>query len=221
MWRCWLHVSVQPFCWVCVLCPPLPSNALCISFPPPVLNAEGHFVFPSSSNRCLHWCLSSPPVCVCVCVRCLCEGVCDSRPVKSDVWDAKGGVVPYLPAPSAPAVWSCRPRLLLPPLSSWLLSLSLCGGLCCRPSFFPSFPPLPSQISVPPVCHMSHNMVALRTTSKSLIFLRFEFKLRWQSFDKLWLEIFTHNSLSLLPHPAAPSQWKFLPLLLVPDRNTR
>lgn len=88
--------------------------------------------------------LFSPSVCVC----CLCEGVCNSGTVKSDVWDAEGGIVPYLSASPAPAVWSRRPRLLLPPLSSRLLPLSLCGGLCCRPSFPPFLPPAFPSMSV-------------------------------------------------------------------------
>lgn len=79
---------------------------------------------------------SSPPLCVCVC--CVWKGVCDSGPVKSDVWDAKGGVVPYLPASPVPAVRSSGPRLLLLLLSSWLLPLSLCGGVCCPPLLFSS-----------------------------------------------------------------------------------
>lgn len=84
-----------------------------------------------------------PSHCVCVCCA---EGVCDSGPAKSDVRDAQGGVVPHLPAPPAPAVGSRRPRLLLPPLSSRLLPLSLCGGVCCPflPSFLSSSPSFPA-----------------------------------------------------------------------------
>lgn len=115
-----------------------------MSFPHSVMTQEVTECSSSSSCRLSCCCVSSllsfssPLLCVCVC--CLCEGVCDSGTVKSDVWDAKGGIVPYLSASPAPAVWSRRPRLLLPPLSSWLLPLSLCGGLCCHPSFPPFLP---------------------------------------------------------------------------------
>lgn len=73
--------------------------------------------------------LFSPHVCVA-----RGTGVCDSGPVKSDLWDAKGGIVPYVSAPPAAAVRSRRSRLLLPPFSSWLRPVSRCGGVC-RPSF--------------------------------------------------------------------------------------
>lgn len=59
------------------------------------------------------------------------EGVCDSGPVKSHLWDAQGGVLPYLPAPPAPAARSGGPRLLSPRL----LPLSVCGGLSSPPIF--------------------------------------------------------------------------------------
>lgn len=65
---------------------------------------------------------------------CVCEGLCDSGPVKSDVWDGKIGVVPYLPTSPAPAARSSRPHLLLPPLSSCLLPPSLIRGVCCLSS---------------------------------------------------------------------------------------
>lgn len=99
---------------------------------PHSLDAEGHWVFWYVSLLLLTSvltavCLSPPLSLLPLCVWCLWEGVCDSGPVKSDVWDAKGGVIPYFPASSAPAVWSRRPRLLLPPLSSRLLAVSLCG----------------------------------------------------------------------------------------------
>lgn len=68
---------------------------------------------------------------LCLFFSCVCEGLCDSGPVKSDVWDAKGGVVPYLPTSPAPAARSSRPHLLLPPLSSCLLPPSLIRGVCC------------------------------------------------------------------------------------------
>jgi len=80
------------------------------------------------------------PTCLPTCLpACLSEGVCDSEPVESDVWDAEGGVFPDVPAPPAPAVRSRRPRLLLPLLPQWLLPLSLCGGVCFLLSFLPSF----------------------------------------------------------------------------------
>lgn len=88
-------------------------------------------------SPCLSSLSSSPLSCfICMCFNmCVGEGVCDSGTVKSDVWDAKGGVVPYVTSSPAPAARSSRPRLLLPPLSSWLLPLSLCGGVCCLPRF--------------------------------------------------------------------------------------
>lgn len=136
---------VSPALMLCDLCLRLCFTLLPCVLPSQRHDAGGHRVFlllllPPVLLLCVFTAvfLFSPSVCVCVC--CLCEGVCDSGTVKSDVWDAKGGIVPYLSASPAPAVWSRRPRLLLPPLSSWLFPLSLCGGLCCHPSFPPFLP---------------------------------------------------------------------------------
>lgn len=65
------------------------------------------------------------------------SGVCDCRPIKPDLWDAEGGVFPYLTNPIT-SDFSSRLRLLLPPLPSWLLPLSLLWGvslLLCSLSF--------------------------------------------------------------------------------------
>lgn len=99
------------------------------SFPPllPVL-----FIFhpPHSSISVLSF-LSPPALCVASG-----KGVCDCGPVKSDLWDAKGGIVPYLPSSPSPAVWSSRSSLFLHPLSSWFLPVSLYQGVCCCSPFF-------------------------------------------------------------------------------------
>lgn len=57
-----------------------------------------------------------------LCVSVLWEELCDFRTVKSDVWDAKGRVLPYITTLPPPAVWSCS-HILLPHLSSWSLPL--------------------------------------------------------------------------------------------------
>lgn len=120
---CWV-VSVEPWCSVprCVVSALLPSHLH-------ILN-----VFPPAASLLLLTCLHSA-FSPCVCVCCLGEGLCDSGPVTSDVWVAKGGVIPYFSAPPAPSVRRRRPRLLLPPLSPRLLPLSLCRGLFCLTSF--------------------------------------------------------------------------------------
>lgn len=112
--------------------------AVCCYDPPP-LTQKVLICFPSAACLADVYVFTVSFSCLRVCF--LWEGVCDSGPAKSDVWDAKGGVVPYFSASPAPAVWSSRPRLFLPPLSSRLLPLSFCGGVCFLPSFPPSFPP--------------------------------------------------------------------------------
>lgn len=56
------------------------------------------------------------------------SGVCDGRPIKPDVRDAKGGVFPYLTCPISAAL-SRRLRLPPPPLPPWLLPLALLRGV--------------------------------------------------------------------------------------------